>query len=86
MASNDDTVYSSYGKKYNDDLGWMCISSCQRRSSITIYILDSFMKFYLSSSIDLLFQTYVVQYHLNIGPSTILIDYMNIVLVRNIKE
>lgn len=66
MASNDDTVYSSYGKKYNDDLGWMCISSCQRRSSITIYIFDSFMKFYLSKQVrrlmtsDLLFQTYVV--------------------------
>ena len=51
MASNDDTVYSSYGKKYNDDLEWMCISSCQRGLSITISILDSF---------DLVFQTYVV--------------------------
>ena len=44
MASNDDTLYSSYGKKYKDDLGWMCISSCQRRLSITISNLDAFMK------------------------------------------
>ena len=43
MASNDDILYSSYCKKYNDDVGWMCTFFCQWILSITISISDLFM-------------------------------------------